>query len=429
VAYAIETSHLGKVYRLGSLTTSTLRTDISRWWSHRARQTTLQGAESQVDGEYWALRDVSFQLQHGEVLGIVGRNGAGKSTLLKLLSQVTAPSTGRIRLQGRLASLLEVGTGFHPDLTGRENVYMNGAILGMTKAEIRRNFDEIVAFSECEAFIDTPVKRYSSGMYVRLAFAVAAHLEPEILIVDEVLAVGDSEFQGKCLGKMRDVSSHGRTVLFVSHSMAAVGALCTRAIMLKHGRLAMEGSTEDVIAAYQHESMTSAPQESSLLEVPRTGTGKGRFRSIHVEARDRDGNKSLLVPGSDVVVEVELEAHRDFNSANVALTVHESGGVRLVDAGTAIQGEFLSLRAGERATVTFVLRDLRLKPGRYPVSLHISRAHIEEIDTISCAHVLEVLQPTNARHSEEFPGLYQCAFEHHITVDDQYSLQAPGDRP
>ncbi len=200
--------------------------------------------------DFWALKDVSFEVKRGEVVGIIGRNGAGKSTLLKILSRITEPTEGRVKLRGRVASLLEVGTGFHPELTGRENIYLNGAILGMSRAEIRAKFDEIVAFAETEKFLDTPVKRYSSGMYVRLAFAVAAHLEPEILVIDEVLAVGDAEFQKKCLGKMGDVAREGRTVLFVSHNMAAVEAMCSVALLLVNGRLELTGSTTDVVGAY-----------------------------------------------------------------------------------------------------------------------------------------------------------------------------------
>jgi lipopolysaccharide transport system ATP-binding protein len=205
---------------------------------------------TEADREFWALRDVGFDIEPGQVVGIVGRNGAGKSTLLKVLSRITEPTRGRIELRGRIASLLEVGTGFHAELTGRENVYLNGTILGMRKREIDRKFDEIIAFAEVERFIDTPVKRYSSGMYVRLAFAVAAHLDPEILVIDEVLAVGDAEFQRKCLGKMGDVAQEGRTVLFVSHNMAAVRGLCSRGILLDQGRVAIDGETDRVIAAY-----------------------------------------------------------------------------------------------------------------------------------------------------------------------------------
>lgn len=206
--------------------------------------------------EFWALKDVSFDIQQGDRVGIIGRNGAGKSTLLKILSRITEPTSGRISIKGRVASLLEVGTGFHPELTGRENIYLNGAILGMSKAEIKQRFDEIVAFAEVEKFLDTPVKRYSSGMYVRLAFAVAAHLEPEILIVDEVLAVGDAQFQKKCLGKMRDVSTQGRTVLFVSHNMAAITALCSKGILLQQGQIVANGAVDIILAGYMQRSTT-----------------------------------------------------------------------------------------------------------------------------------------------------------------------------
>jgi lipopolysaccharide transport system ATP-binding protein len=243
---AIEIRKLGKSYRLGGTATTHLKDELDQFWRKMRGE-----AEGRPRGEFWALRDISFDVARGEVIGIVGRNGAGKSTLLKILSRITQQTAGEVVLRGRVASLLEVGTGFHPDLTGKENIYLNGAILGMTRSEIKSRFDEIVAFAEIETFIDTPVKRYSSGMYVRLAFAVAAHLEPEILIVDEVLAVGDVEFQRKCLGKMRDVaSSHGRTVLFVSHNPAAIGALCQRAVYLEHGRLALLGDTGSVLSAY-----------------------------------------------------------------------------------------------------------------------------------------------------------------------------------
>src|SRR5947207_8728426 len=263
----IELDDVWKKYRLGIIGTGTLRHDFERWW-HRVRgkpdpyskvdqRSEIRNRKSELatnvdhrisgvsaslgDDEVWALRGVSFEVKQGEILGIIGRNGAGKSTLLKILSRVTAPTSGEVRVKGRIASLLEVGTGFHPELTGRENVFLNGAILGMTKAEIRSKFDEIVDFAGVERYMDTPVKRYSSGMYVRLAFAVAAHLEPEILIVDEVLAVGDADFQKKCLGKIGDVAHGGRTVLFVSHNMNAITALCPKVIVLKQGRVIFNG--------------------------------------------------------------------------------------------------------------------------------------------------------------------------------------------
>ncbi len=247
---AIVVEQLSKRYVIGHRRAAdTLRDSVSQ--GVRGLWSRVRGVSHAPDEEFWALRDVSFAIAPGEVVGVIGRNGAGKSTLLKILSRITEPTTGRVRLRGRIASLLEVGTGFHPELTGRENIFLNGAILGMSREEIRRKFDEIVAFAEIERFLDTPVKRYSSGMYVRLAFAVAAHLEPEILIVDEVLAVGDAAFQKKCLGKMRSVSqSEGRTVLFVSHNLPSVRQLCTRTVLLNKGQLLLSGDTSSVLARY-----------------------------------------------------------------------------------------------------------------------------------------------------------------------------------
>ena len=248
----IEVESLSKRYRLGQFNARTMREEAERLFARFRSKRAGQGRElSGESSEFWALKDISFSVQPGEVVGIIGRNGAGKSTLLKILSRVTEPTTGEARIRGRVASLLEVGTGFHPELTGHENIYLNGAILGMTRAEIRTKFDEIVAFADIDKFLDTPVKRYSSGMYVRLAFAVAAHLEPEILIVDEVLAVGDAEFQKKCLGRMRSVSTkEGRTVLFVSHNMAAVNSLCSRAMLMNNGRAQEIGPARDITQLY-----------------------------------------------------------------------------------------------------------------------------------------------------------------------------------
>jgi lipopolysaccharide transport system ATP-binding protein len=260
----IKAENISKQYRLGQFGTGTISHDLNRWWYK------IRGKEdpylklgdindrSKAGGSdyVWSLRDINFEVRRGEVLGIIGKNGAGKSTLLKILSQVTTPTTGQVNVKGRIASLLEVGTGFHPDLSGKENIFLNGAILGMTKAEIKSKLEEIVDFSGVAKYLDTPVKRYSSGMMVRLGFAVAAHLEPEILIVDEVLAVGDAEFQKKCLGKMKDVSGQGRTVLFVSHNLSAVKSLCTQVAYLEKGRIAEKGATEKVINAYLSESLS-----------------------------------------------------------------------------------------------------------------------------------------------------------------------------
>ncbi len=252
----ISLENISKSYRLGVIGTGTFYGDLKRWWALKRGQPDPYLKIGDIDhgnrvGEtIWALKDINFTVQQGEAVGIIGRNGAGKSTLLKILSQVTAPTEGIVKVKGRIASLLEVGTGFHPELTGRENIYLNGAIMGMSRAEVKKKFDEIVNFSGIEQFIDTPVKRYSSGMYVRLAFAVAAHLDPEILVVDEVLAVGDAEFQKKCLGKMGDVANEGRTVLFVSHNMGTISRLCSRVAMLKNGTVGADGPAQVVIETY-----------------------------------------------------------------------------------------------------------------------------------------------------------------------------------
>ena len=258
----IQVENVSKLYRLGQVSTGTIAHDLNRWW-HRVRgkedpyaKIALTNDRSRKDGPQkepsyaWALKDLSFQVKQGDVVGVIGRNGAGKSTLLKILSRVTTPTTGQIRVKGRIASLLEVGTGFHQELTGRENIYLNGAILGMRRREITRKLDEIVDFSGCSAYLDTPVKRYSSGMTVRLAFAVASHLDAEILVIDEVLAVGDGEFQKKCLGKMNDVASQGRTLLFVSHNMGLVSSLCQRAILLEEGTLRLDTTTTEAVLSY-----------------------------------------------------------------------------------------------------------------------------------------------------------------------------------
>jgi lipopolysaccharide transport system ATP-binding protein len=367
--------------------------------------------------EFWALRDVSFEIRRGEVVGIIGRNGAGKSTLLKILSRITEPTSGRISIEGRVASLLEVGTGFHAELTGRENIFLNGAILGMSRAEIKRKFDEIVAFSEVEKFLDTPVKRYSSGMYVRLAFAVAAHLEPEVLIVDEVLAVGDAAFQQKCIGKMQDVSKGGRTVLFVSHNMQAVVTLCQTAVWLQGGRVLETGPARVLAAKYIEKHALADPQtDVPLAEKPRTGSGAAKFTSLAVVPLDAGGKSAAhLTPGSSVRLDLAIAAERPIREANVAVTIYDANNYRLVDVNTALKGDFLSLTAGDRARVSFVIEDLRLKPGRYVVELWLGRGGTEDIDFVKDAGVLEIHEDVEeVNHTETFPGIYQCRFSHQI---------------
>jgi lipopolysaccharide transport system ATP-binding protein len=275
--------------------------------------------QKSVTEEFWALKDVSFQIKPGEVVGIIGRNGAGKSTLLKILSRITEPTTGRIEIEGRVASLLEVGTGFHGDLSGRENIFLNGAILGMTKAEIKKKFDEIVAFSEIEKFLDTPVKRYSSGMFVRLAFAVAAHLEPEILIVDEVLAVGDAGFQKKCLGKIQDVSSHGRTVLFVSHSMPTILRLCQRVILLQRGSVAGDGPAEEMTRQYL--SLGTERAAERIWDRPENAPGDTVARLHAVRVRNARGEIAETIDVSETF-EIEVEYWNLQNRIKPTVSIH-----------------------------------------------------------------------------------------------------------
>jgi len=307
----ISVEHLSKSYRLGQIGTGTFAHDLNVWWAKmRGKPNPLlrigEADHGNRDGEeIWALRDVSFTVEQGEVLGIIGRNGAGKSTLLKILSRVTAPTSGRIKVKGRVASLLEVGTGFHPELTGRENIHLNGAILGMSRREIDRKFDEIVDFADVEKFIDTPVKRYSSGMYVRLAFAVAAHLEPEILVVDEVLAVGDAEFQKKCLGKMGDVAKEGRTILFVSHNMAAITSLCSQVMLIDKGLFIATGQANEIVQLYISRSASNGGVNLAK-RADRSGNGLARVAAITIT--DKGGMVlNSIISGQDVVVRVDYD--------------------------------------------------------------------------------------------------------------------------
>ena len=282
----------------------------------------VPGPHPAASEEFWALKDISFEVKQGDRIGIIGRNGAGKSTLLKILSRITEPTSGTARIRGRVASLLEVGTGFHPELTGRENIFLNGAILGMTRIEIRKKFDEIVAFAEVEKFLDTPVKRYSSGMYVRLAFAVAAHLEPEILIVDEVLAVGDAQFQKKCLGKMEEVGREGRTVLFVSHNMGAINRLCSTCLMLDRGRLVSHGATEKVIRDY----MFANTQNSSSFELPHNSRKDMQLRKVVLNP-DREERAAEVRYDEPLVIRVEYEVNAPVANCSVWMALQTMDGV------------------------------------------------------------------------------------------------------
>ncbi len=376
---AITAEGLGKRYRIGERQQSRSRRDLIgtiadglRYPLRNLRR--LQDLSSFADGDaadvFWALRDVSFTLNEGEVLGVVGRNGAGKSTLLKIVSRITEPTCGYADVVGRVGSLLEVGTGFHPELTGRENVYLNGSILGMSRSFIDSQFDAIVEFAGVQQFIDTPVKRYSSGMHLRLAFAVAAHLEPEVLVIDEILAVGDAEFQRKCLAKMGDVARGGRTVLFVSHNLDAVRALCPRAILLENGRLVADSPTGDIIRHYLATTALELPGEwIDLSHAHRDGSGDARIRAVRYSSDDPEINHYPYPEGPlEFLLDVESDAARD---VELGVTISSLSGTNLVSADTALSRANLGLRRGSNR-IRVEIKQLHLMPGRFRLSFWVA---------------------------------------------------------
>lgn len=340
--------------------------------------------------EFWALRDVSFDIRQGDRVGIIGRNGAGKSTLLKILSRITEPTAGRASIKGRVASLLEVGTGFHPELSGRENIFLNGAILGMSKAEIKQRFDEIVAFAEVEKFLDTPVKRYSSGMYVRLAFAVAAHLEPEILIVDEVLAVGDAQFQKKCMGKMREVGSQGRTVLFVSHNMAAVQALCSKALLLAKGSVMGLGSVDDQVQAY----LRTCQQELNTGVLP-ANTNCG------VQIKHLEFIPKLIPSGSPAAFRLELFSQNAVRIDAITILIYSEQRI-LVSVIDLRQHEGYKLNGINPIVITGKIKSLPLVEGGYVADLYLNTEGLQE--TISDVMRFEILSKIKGGQIAQYPA-------------------------
>lgn len=365
----IEVRNLGKKYRIGTLLEPylSLRDSIARKGSHLWN--VLRGTEhvEHKQHDFWALKDVSFSVEQGEAVGIIGRNGAGKSTLLKILSQITPPTEGRITLRGRVASLLEVGTGFHPELSGRENIYLNGAILGMTRREIRSKFDEIVAFAEVEKFLDTPVKRYSSGMYVRLAFAVAAHLEPEILIIDEVLAVGDVQFQKKCLGKMSEVARQGRTILFVSHNMGAVVQLCSHGIVLSQGRITYSGSSQDAVEHYSEQGRAA----KSKIVMPIRTEQNVQIRKVETIAYNElsDGSSSQSQSFCCIIT---YDVNRWPLNSYVAMNVYDRmNNCLLWSCDINSHEEMIVRREPGTYQATVAIPDMVLIPGLYSILVAI----------------------------------------------------------
>jgi len=374
----IEVKGLSKLYTLGSIGATSLRESAENIWASIRRKPRLNGSHltarfapeqvGPVPHSFWALRDISFSVQPGEVIGLIGQNGAGKSTLLKILSRITEPTKGRAVLRGRVASLLEVGTGFHPELTGRDNIYLNGAILGMRHAEISRKFDEIVAFAEVEDFIDTPVKRYSSGMHLRLAFAVAAHLEPEILLVDEVLSVGDATFQKKCLGKMGDVARQGRTVLVVSHNMASILSLCSRAVMLKYGTVDRMGPVQEIVHAYLE---SAKPEDVVALAErhDREGDGSIRYESVAIENAD-GGN--IIRTGSRCKVTLRYKSAKPVRYARFLLTIYDLTHVSMFQLDSEAVGGLPDVLPSE-GTVVCETDALTVTPGRCYMNLEVIR--------------------------------------------------------
>jgi len=351
-----------------------------------------QSISQQYREEFWALRNINFEVNEGDRVGIIGRNGAGKTTILKLLSRITEPTEGKISIKGRIASLLEVGTGFHPELTGRENIYLNGAILGMGKSEIKRKFDEIVEFADIEKFLDTPVKRYSSGMYVRLAFAVAAHLEPEILVIDEVLAVGDAQFQKKSLGKMEDISKEeGRTILFVSHNMGAVEQLCSRAILLDNGRIIMNDSVSKVVSKYLQDSMTNYDSNELQRRIDRHGTGRIKVISFRVLNKNLDEVKKLE-SGKDYFFEIgyENKAGKSFDDVAISLDIFDDKSNRIMLFRTDFTNNNFILNSDKRGRILCKIDDLPLANGIYNFSFFISQQNKEVFDYIKEAAFIKV---------------------------------------
>jgi len=390
---AISVDSISKLYRLqhaapGSRSFRDLLTGVARAPLRRFRE--LSGGDASLEN-FWALRDVSFDVSEGEVVGIIGRNGAGKSTLLKILSRIVEPTSGQVKMRGRVASLLEVGTGFHPELSGRENIYLNGSILGMKRREIDARFDAIVEFAEIEKFLDTPVKRYSSGMYVRLAFAVAAHLDPEILIVDEVLAVGDAEFQKKCLGKMREVSAGGhRTVLFVSHNMAAVSALCQRVVLLSAGRVAADGDPTAVISEYMAPASQARAAEVDTSAHPGRQVG---CKSFVKRVRATSGGKAVMAvtPGQEVMIEVEIDLPSQIRSPKISMGFDNARGERIFALATYLSPVAPTV-IGPHSHVCVTFEFPALYPGRYDFEVTLAGEDGVLLDKIEHVSSFDVTQ-------------------------------------
>lgn len=392
----IEVENVSKVYRLGQIGATSFREEIERYFEHRRIRKTAQAAARRGEAhpdtsndpkEFWALSDVSFKVMPGEVIGVIGKNGAGKSTLLKILSRITEPTSGRITMRGTFASLLEVGTGFHPELTGRENVYLNGAILGMNRREIKTKFDEIAAFSGIDRHIDTPVKRYSTGMRVRLGFAVAAHMDPDILIVDEVLAVGDFDFQAKCLGKMQDVASQGRTVFFVSHNMASIQQLCPRAVLLMKGEVMADGPSKEVIQGYLGDMQQNAATAFRADNPHRSGSGELVLTGARI-LDENDRPTSSVLAGNSFSLEFDYHNSGKAEEPTFVFTIYNSRGIGVTSINNGLQG-FSLKNLGTQGRIQCRIPNCPLPPDRYRVAISLE-AHGSNMDHIANALFFDV---------------------------------------
>lgn len=412
---AIRTENVSKFYAIGRTPTGgrnlteTLRHSLGNTYR---KMKSLMSPGGISDNGFWAVNDVSFEIKPGEAVGVIGRNGAGKSTLFKLLSRITEPTKGRIELRGRLGSLLEVGTGFHQELTGRENIYLAGSILGMTRREINSKFKAIVEFAEIDSFLDTPVKRYSSGMYVRLAFGVIAHLEPEILIVDEVLAVGDAPFQKRCIDRMTQLTQSGKTILFVSHNMQQIPRLCRRALMLDRGKLVMQGTANEVVQAYMDRLLTDA-RAGDLRDKPRTGDGRARFTGLQI-VDDASRPLSVFTCGDDMRIRLTIEAQSELNDVGVMAVVQTLDGLRVVSGWTKEMEFPVNLARGEQ-TLECHMKGVRIRPGQtimfaLRMELNGNGARLDHLDNVA---VYDVVDDERHHHLSANPdlGAYVCDYD------------------
>jgi len=417
--FALEVENLSKKYQLGELEryytfrdtlTNIVKAPFRKLLSNKNRSSAdsltpnpsfLEPSTSSLTPEFiWALKDVSFQVKHGEVLGIIGRNGAGKSTLLKIISRITAPTEGTVKINGSVGSLLEVGTGFHPELTGRENIFLNGSILGMSRKEINKKFDEIVDFAEVEKFIDTPVKRYSSGMYLRLAFAVAAHLDPEILIVDEVLAVGDIEFQRKCVGKMSNIAEEGRTVLFVSHNVNSIQQLCTNGLILNKGNIIFEGDSKSSVKYYLDILKQNSNEEVNRLKIPRVK--KGVFVNKCEILNHCSKSTTTLNYGEEFSVQLEIKSDSKFKNLSIYLGIDTIQQARVTTVVSSDNEKFYSIESNEKLNVIIIFNDLVLSPGSYfiYVAIRNSNTILDEVINFSHFEISNLVQFGTKPHNQ-----------------------------